>query len=125
MISKNKIILALLFCIGILLKLYIDRGVEISELNTQIALIKVELNDKDAAMREAWSSRAKALRDMVEVNYDNRELTNKLKNTSIQLEKMKSRENVALAKPKLVETIINRSYNEFQQEVSCVTGSSC
>lgn len=125
MISKNKIILALLFCIGILLKLYIDRGVEISELNTQIALIKVELNDKDAAMREAWSSRAKALRDMVEVNYYNRELTNKLKNTSIQLEKMKSRENVALAKPKLVETIINRSYNEFQQEVSCVTGSSC
>lgn len=66
----------------------------------------------------------KSVENFAEVFRLNIALQHRVNDTHAQLESMKGRESIAAAKPKLVEKMINTSFDKFEKDLACVTGSS-
>lgn len=116
MITKTKIVLFLILSNVLLFKLWIDRGDEITSLNQSISSLetKIELVNKE---------KEQAIIKLNDVNHKTSVLESKLNETNMKLEGMKGRQETVFKKPKLVERMINTSYNDFEKEIECVTGS--
>ena len=117
MITKSQIILALLLSNALVFKMFVDRGDEIVKISSSLA-------ESEAELTGLYMSIEKAQFDFNEVNDKNRKLQNELNETEYKLDTMKNRQETVFKKPKLVESMINKSYNEFQQEVLCATSQS-
>jgi len=117
MITKSQIILALLLSNALVFKMFVDRGDEIAKISSSLA-------ESEAELTGLYMSIEKAQFDFNEVNDKNRKLQNELNETEYKLDTMKNRQETVFKKPKLVESMINKSYNEFQQEVLCATSQS-
>lgn len=117
MITKSKIILALLLSNALVFKLWVDRGDE-------IATLSLTVKEKEKEISEIWADRAEVMGNLVDANAKTIELEKELNDKEYQLDKMRDRQETVYKKPKLVENMINKSYSGFQQEVLCATSQS-
>lgn len=109
MITVSRVAIALLISNIILFKMFVDRGHEVDKLKSTI--------------HEVTSEYENAKAEYLKVIDTNNKLNIQLSKTNRKLELAKSRQEVVYKKPKLVEKMINKSFAEFEKEMSCVTGS--
>ena len=98
--------------LGYLYKMEIEsHGVTKAQLTTAVAEIDKIRQDLD---------QMKA--DQAQISEQSRDLQLELNAAKRELDQFRGRESTVLAKPGLVERLINKSFNDLQNEIACATG---
>lgn len=97
----------------------------IESLNQQLAMSRVEASQTLEQLQELQEAIEKVEQQRQEFENKTAEINRQYREVRTELEGMRGREATVLARPTLVERLINRSFQAQQRQLTCLTEGSC